>query len=363
MAIKYVRATGGSDSNNGSSFALGWATLAWAFNGTNVNRIAAGDTLAVCGDTGSNVFTITSSIQISATGSLTVDSPFYFAGYDMSGNKLTNGNFVKITSSVTLTALFNPFTLSFIKFSNIYFDGGGSGKAASTFFHSGSLIRYITYDNCRFTNCSSYGVNIEMSPGVGESVRFFQCEIDHNGIDGSSGGLYATIQTRGTFYMIGCKVHDNNGFGIKFGDNGIFIDNLIYKNSGDGIVNTNPFAGSELRACVFENNVFFGNTGDGIDLIDTSWLLSIVNNIFRSNGGYGLKMNAMDVDVLKSILVANNCSYNNTSGHIDINSGVIPGQGNIYKNPLFVSETAGSEDFNLQTMSPCRSAGLNPLGY
>jgi hypothetical protein len=365
MAVRYVRATGGSDSNAGDTFVNGWATLAYAFNAGNANRIAAGDTLAVCGDTGSNVFTLTASLSPAFAAAPTYAAPVYFLGYDASGNPLTNGSFVKITTASALgNGLLNPTsttTCAYMKFSNIYFDGGGSGKANYTVYTTTDNYTGFVFDNCRFTNSSSYGINARMTLGVGTAWRFFQCEIDNNGKAGTSGGFYSSSTASGAVYMRGCKIHDNNGPGVQFGDCGFFINNLVYKNTGDGIKSTQ--AGSSSIGSAFEQNVFFGNTGDGLDLNASTFHISIVNNIFRSNGGYGIQANSMDIDRMNTALVTNNCSHNNTSGHISINGGVLPGLGNVTSDPLFTSESAGSENFTLQSTSPCINSGYNPLGY
>ena len=365
MAVKYVRATGGSDANNGTTFALGWATLAYAFSGSNASRVAAGDTLAICADTGANAFVLTASVSPDYPGAPTYFNPVYLAGYSMAGLPLTNGSFAKITTASTLASgLFSLPTASnflYTRFSNLLFDGGGSGKASYAISTNLQSNNGHVFNNCRFTNCSSHGIYGSWQNGVGYPWRFLQCEIDNNGKGGSGNGIASTSSARGNIYMRGCSIHNNAGYGVQFGDVGIFINNLIYKNSNDGIQNTQ--AGGQNITCIFEGNVFFGNTGDGLEVQSTAWIGSIVNNIFRSNGGYGIRTNGMDVDMLNMALMTNNCSHNNTSGHIDINGGVLPGLGNITSNPLFTSETAGSENFSLQSGSPCINAGYNPLGY
>lgn len=358
MAIKYVRATGGSDANDGLSFVTGWATLAWAFNASNTRRIAAGDTLAVCGDTDNNIFTLAASLIPSSSSTPSLTAPLYILGYSMLGNQLTNGNFVKITTTSSLLNGLLYFAtgqvFNYCKFSNILFDGGGSGKAN---YAIGNYQAYqnITFDNCRFTNCSSYGVfqNTGVA-GIGASWKYIQCEIDNNGKGGTAGGM----NHPGSIYIIGSKIHDNNGYGILSSNVGIFINNLIYKNSGDGITYTGT--GNDDVLGIFKNNVFFGNSGDGLELSATSYS-SVFNNIFRSNGLYGIRTNALDIDRANMDLFSNNCSHNNTSGHIDINGGVLPGSGNITSNPLFVSEAAGLENFTLQSTSLCLNAGYSPL--
>lgn len=359
MAIKYVRATGGSDSNNGLSFNFGWATPQWAFSVSNTNRITAGDTLAVCGDSGSNIYNLTASLTFSSLAATTPANPIYIVGYSMLGLPLTNGNFVKFTTSLPLgNGLFYFSTgqfLGYCKFSNILLDGGGSvGTNYGVACYQGYPL--TVFDNCRITNCASWGVYINSGwTGIGYSWKFIQCEIDNNGKAGAAGGIYSP----GSLYIRGCRIHDNNGLGIQCGEPALFLNNLIYKNSGDGI---NYVSGGVYNAGgFFKSNVFFGNLGDGLDITTATWPLFIVNNIFRSNGQYGLRTNGMDVDVLNMMLCSNNCSHNNTSGHIDINGGVFPGLGNVTSNPLFVSETSGSENFTLQSTSPCLNVGYNPL--
>ena len=60
--------------------------------------------------------------------------------------------------------------------------------------------------------------------------------------------------------------------------------------------------------------------------------------------------------------MTNNCANNNTSGAIDINSGVMFGYNNVTTDPDFEDETDGSEDFNLKTGSDCIDAGIGYSG-
>jgi len=45
-----------------------------------------------------------------------------------------------------------------------------------------------------------------------------------------------------------------------------------------------------------------------------------------------------------------------------INGGVLPGYGNVTTDPLFESIVSGSEDFSLQSTSPCLNAGYGYEG-
>ena len=125
--------------------------------------------------------------------------------------------------------------------------------------------------------------------------------------------------------------------------------NIIYDNGADGIV----IASTEQPAVIVDN-VLFGNTGDGIDIANTCYGTIIFNNIFRSNGGYGINTNTSNAYSFS--FCDYNCYSNNTSGEMDITT---IGSNNVSDNPDFVSETDGSEDFSLQSGSPClRNAGF-----
>jgi hypothetical protein len=131
---------------------------------------------------------------------------------------------------------------------------------------------------------------------------------------------------------------------------------LFYDNGGDALICT---SGGQI---VIKNNVFFANDSDGIYISSATNCspIHVVNNIFRSNGGYGINMNSIDTDLIG--YCDYNCYSNNSSGAIDIFGGTPPGSNNVTSDPKFVSETDGSEDFNLQSDSPCKNAGYGYNG-
>ena len=113
--------------------------------------------------------------------------------------------------------------------------------------------------------------------------------------------------------------------------------------------------------------MFFANTGDGLSILSSSDTVQVYNNIFRSNGGYGI--NTSTGTLGQFFYLDYNCSNNNTSGHIDINGGTLPGSNNVLTNPYFKVETDGSEDFRLQSTStgdandsPCLDVGIGYNG-
>ena len=109
---------------------------------------------------------------------------------------------------------------------------------------------------------------------------------------------------------------------------------------------------------VITGSVFFGNSGNGIGEQSTQLAggpARITNCIFRSNGGYGVSRGTWATQFAE---IDYCCFSNNTSGAIEAGSVALAGPNNIYSDPLFTTETDGSEDFTLQVSSPCINAGI-----
>lgn len=209
----------------------------------------------------------------------------------------------------------------------------------------GNIVVYLTLSNCRIDNSVGDGI-YETSASI--NVFLFGCEIDNN-----ARGLMGNVASRGRWKVCRCSIHDNSSYGIFEGSTIIAEDNLIYDNGDDGI-NLEVANGAYQ---MIRGNVFFGNSADGIAIKVSLGRLIIENNIFRSNGGYAINTNTGTIRQFMSC--KNNCSHNNTSGHIDINGGTLPGTGHVLADPLFVSETDGSENFSLQSGSPCLAAAID----
>lgn len=364
MAIKYLRASGGLDTNDGLSFASGWASMNYAFSADNANRIAPGDTLAICGDLSGYAMKLSGSVSPACGTNPTAATPVYVYAYDESGVLRSDGSRTALTCTGTLTnGLFNftdTTSLVWFRWSNLEFNGGGSGLANYCIQTTNSDdFEGMSFWNCRFTNASSHGITARSSNTVGAQWRFYNCEIDNNGKSGTGAGIDGLNPTRGSYFMYGCKVHHNAGVGVEYGGMGQFLRCMFYKNSSDGVSDTNNVGGT---GAIFEGCVFYGNTGDGLDMNASTTFCNITNNIFSTNGGYGINVNSMDTDRIDQSLMTHNCSYANTAGHINVFTGVLPGT-NVLADPLFTSTTDGSEDFTVQTGSPCIDNGLNPLGY
>ncbi len=217
-----------------------------------------------------------------------------------------------------------------------------------------ALTVYMVATNCFFNDSDVYGVECFNTTAA---IKFIDCEI----ADNDSHGVYEPVARGGNEYWR-CNVHDNGGDGLHItAESAVnpassrIMNTLIYANTGAGIYieGVADYEHVTISGCVIALN-----TGDGIEFEhnNSGWFL-LENTIIRSNGGYGINTNSGTNDIFISI--RNNCTNNNTSGHIDINGNVLPGPDNITSDPKFVNEGAGVEDFHLQSDSPCIAAGID----
>jgi hypothetical protein len=351
MADLYVRATGGNDSNDGSTFALAKATLQAAFD-----AILAGNTLKICGDDSSNIFTLSATVDVDmnagANPSPTPSTMIKILACDMStGAPYAGSGKVEITTTSTLAnGLLQIGAAPYFEWQDFLFNGGGSGKGSYCVYCTNNGAYRHRWIRCRATNAGSHGFYVR-AEGAYE-WDFVLCEIDNNGKGGTGWGIYSSSTTRAAFAFTSCSIHNNHDSGVYLGSSVTIIRNSkIYKNGGHGI----HFSGA--NHFYLSNTVVFGNTLNGIEItFGATTNLMITNTIFRSNGGYAIDTNGGNSDQLT--YCDYNCFHNNTSGSIDIDGGTPKGSSNVLSDPLFTSETAGSEDFTLQASSPCKNAGM-----
>lgn len=338
MPTYYIRASGGSDSNSGLSFADAWSSL------SKVLSMAAGDTLIVCADGVYNLGKQT----MSNTGTSRT-SPIKIIGGNATG--VIDGTVPTVSFPAVVTESVSINTASHFIFTGIRFTGG-----AGMFIKLGSSFSAGTacFIKCRIDNFSGDGLYSEETFYT-KYIRFIYCEIDNNG----GNGINCLRDDYGGFRVYYSKIHHNTGDGIRdtTRQNNIeIIGNAIYRNGGDGI----DFFDETIGASV-NSNVIFSNGGNGIRLLNsTVYGIVCVNNIIRSNGAYGVYVGSGSANALTYIDY--NAVSNNTSGQTNISGGTLPGDVLITSDPLFVSEVDGSEDFTLQAGSPCLDVGLGYNG-
>lgn len=175
--------------------------------------------------------------------------------------------------------------------------------------------------------------------------RVTQCEV---GFCANIG--IALVGTSDGTTIQGCYAHDNGSHGIGCASGGLqalglnIMDNICDTNGGDGI-HWDLGADGRNTGSV-KNNTCYNNTSDGIEITNnTSGVpLSIVNNILKSNGGYGINFAAAGAPLVQAVgaLVDANVFHGNTSGTINLAVDT----NSLTTDPNFVN--AGSGDFTPQ---------------
>lgn len=338
MATYYVRSSGGSDANAGTSFALGWATLEKAFD-----TAVAGDLVLVCAD-GTHAPAATVLVD---TNSGTLGNPITFRGADATGTD--DGTTATISgASVSGTNSCIQFqTLTgarYYTFQNLRFTAGKLHNINTV-----ASQQNIELENCRIDTAATDGIRMDNSAS---SITMTNCSVDNN----TQEGVGQSTSGRGIVAAIGCSFHHNGGSGVDLGGTGSIIDAcLFYRNSSHGA----KFDGAPS---FIGNSTFYLNTADGINV--SAAIRGGCNNIFAENGSHGVDHNGTQ----RTTRVAwrNNLYYNNTSGSVDINSGSPDLSDFEYlsgSDPLFTSTTDNAEDFSLQSGSPAKATGYPGVMY
>ena len=346
MATYYVDPVNGDDNNTG----LNATTEQWATTLYALNTLSAGDEVRLM-NTGTE--TLASTLTETTTG--TDELPILMVGADSSGDPLTTGHYTISSNGLGAdgyTPTLDYYLWNFVRFTDA--DATFRNIAETT-----NTANYHVFNNCRMDNAGSHGITME-----GSDWEYRNCEIDNNG----GMGIDIDALNRASFSMINCDVHDNDSHGMELAGAGINIYGCrIYSNGGSGIY-INRYSSRDH----INSNIFYNNTSSGIDFIGseaTTFLVWVFNNIFASNGAYGLKV--ASTFNIESWFIDNNAYYNNTSNAVDwlgtgYAEGNINGNGfgdsNVGGDPLFTSVTAWAEDFTLGSGSPCIDVGYGYNG-
>ena len=334
MATYYVRSSGGNDSNAGTSFALGWATLQKA-----ADTAVAGDLVLVCAY-GNHLPTAKVDFDTNAGSDV---AQIEFRGAGATG---ADDGTVATISGASLPATTDMIDLT-VSVNHILFKGLRFTAATRDNVVMGSDAMGTMFVNCRMDNATGRGA---YTTGSGSYYAFIGCEFDNNG----GWGLTMNSGARGKMKVAFCSIHDNAGGGLRDSlylvNNGVpyYDRNLIYDNAGVGLELTHVTMSSLGRA-VITNNTIWNNSSDGVKFTsgDNNLFPYFANNILVDNGGYGWNISGTS-EAGRIADIKNLCSYNNTSGHCDFNSGVLPGSGHVLESPQFVSTTDGAEDLTPQ---------------
>ena len=337
MTTYYVRQSGGSDGNAGTSFALGWATIQHA-----ADTAVAGDTVLICAD-GTHAPTATIDFDTNAG---TDRNPILFKGAASDGTD--DGTRVTIDGSGITSAPTFKLTTAVDR---LVFDGIRITGATDSAIADGpsDQANSIHLRNCRFDNAANHGVELYGTYSVFENI-----ECDNNG--GSGISTESQTSRLGSSFIYRSSFHHNTSHGLHYGPGtSTILRCLFYRNGGDGLS-----IQREMENVSILQNIFHANTGDGIGVQSSETITNhpgtVIGNVFTDNGAYGVSFYADDHHFPGSV------DYNlygtgdmaNTSG---ARQNFPTGDNDLSGDPLFTSTTNGAEDFTPATGSPQIDAG------
>jgi len=347
MSEYYVRSTGGSDGNTGLTFAQGWSTLAYA-----ITNSSSGDILYIC-STEVSPFSLTSGLSISSPRecygcNLTDGSQYNGTGKAyIIANYSIGGSVGLVTTTTNNNTLWQDFSFNANSTVPYVFD-----------LNTDSHVYNYEFRNCEFKNGSLGGVYLSAADTLNVrhyGVSFFNCSM-HGNLWGIA--IQSLSGYRIPVLLNNCSVYDNyHNINITSPVTLNVVNSRIFRASSYGI-----YCSSTYSYLSMYGSVVALNGGYGVRLGATSFVAAeIFNCIIAHNGTYGISKPS---PAALWASASHNCFYDNTSGNLDsnVNSGVLPGYGNVTTDPLFESIVSGSEDFSLQSTSPCLNAGYGYEG-
>lgn len=244
----------------------------------------------------------------------------------------------------------------------------------------GNSASLITLANCSFSNTASVRASciIASTGGFIQSVEAYNCIFDGftEALYGKYSGIYCftfaliiqceiknctgtgAIWNNGANYLDSCHIHGNTSAGINIdaGPNGSQASttcvDCVFQGNQDG------FLTSVNSALFIKNCTFYNQSRDGVRLnaAGATITVSIINNIFDSNAGYGVNWVSAGPGT-QQVIAVNNAFRNNTSGNWHNYTASI-GDIALSGSPF----TSAGTDFSLNATAgagaACRAAGL-----
>lgn len=303
------------------------------------------------GDTGivmaTGIYTISTTIDWDNASAVTVTNPaMIFGGAangDIDGTRPEiNGSGLGASQSLFYL---NVSALS-VKFKSLIIR---NATAINIEISSNTNVSFIVFDSCLIDSSDDDGILTRETSN--SHIRFINCNISHNVGNGYTSEDFGDSRYPADF--LNCIVSYNGQVGLYLPGNNTLSPLVegcrIFKNNKGIFWHENGHG-------KISHNLISMNTSHGIELDAATYGLLIYNNTITFNGGYGIQTNTAGVNEFS--LINNNNVYSNTSGDIDINSGVLPGNFNTTTDPLYTDTTTGSEDFAPATGSPLIDNGF-----
>lgn len=158
-------------------------------------------------------------------------------------------------------------------------------------------------------------------------------------------------------HIIGCNIHDCWGHGGEIRNGTAYAGCIIAKNKGNGLVTTNDNQTGMMSSLT--NNTIDGNSGHGVSVVDAPMLqrLVMVGNIISNHNQaskYGIHANfgSTAVNDRTRGFFDNNTFYNNTSDALNLTISSTNLNGHVYANnigvdPGFVGQS--TENYAIST--------------
>lgn len=232
-----------------------------------------------------------------ATG--TLNDPVIIQGYEFSRGDAT-GNKPTYRYGINTVAALITATAHVVN--NMILDAAGfTGRGI---FPSTPFV----VKNSKITGFSSSGIS---NNGASDSLFIFNTEFSSH----TSGAAALVNASGGNVFIFASTFFNNGTHGINNSSSGeLMIDHCIFdtnKTGAAGSAITNAGAGQMQ----ITNSVFYNSGAAGIHLASADTMVLLANNIFESNGGWGVNLNA--ASTYDHVFFYNNAFYNNTSGSID----------------------------------------------
>lgn len=246
--------------------------------------------------------TVTTTISVTVAGSTTLGRTTV-RGYGTTRGDGTRATVTCATNSVALFTL-NAANFFLLKDLNLTHTAATRGDGVTT-------VTAVSTD-VRFENLAIDGCAV----GLNGTTRFTGfaatgCEIKNctsHGIQADGGGEVCVVS--------GCYIHDNAASGVTCSNTSkyVLLSNVIESNGGRGFYDS---ATTRTQLHQFYGNTFYNNTNSGIEIAATtgSATIGLVNNVFASNGAFGVKVDDGTTETdARFLLQRKNAFYSNTSG-------------------------------------------------
>lgn len=296
MTEYYVDPTRADDTGAGTSTATAKKTIT-----AGAALCAAGDRLNLRSNAN---HVLTTTVNITTTGTRT--ARITIEGYTTTAGDGGVPTITSATSSVDLFTVNVPYYT--FKSLNLTHTGATRGDGFRVLDAKRTIIRDCTISGC-FRGIYNVGY-------LNDNLSITNCDISSCTSHGVLWAYSNAVEVRG------CSFHGNTGDGFTWtaqsgGLNGCtFVDCKSYANGGNGIGMT------DLTTVVLDRTTLHGNTGAGLKITSATGVdlfLGLSNNLFTSNGGYGVDLTGTAAERDNSAMFNRNNWYGsgavaNTSG-------------------------------------------------